>query len=74
MSTCSDKNQQREDNRRRFPYAAAILDDLRAEFGDGVKLIWAQENGAEIGRPISGEFCVLTPYQKASAIKKRIGR
>lgn len=58
----------------RFPFAASVLDDLREQFGTGVKLVWAAENGAEIGRPLSGDFCVLTPYQKASAIKKRVGR
>lgn len=58
----------------KFPYAATVIDDLRTEFGDGVKLIWAAENGAEIGRRISGEFCVLLTYQKASDIKKRMGK
>lgn len=40
----------KEKNRREFPYAAEIMDALRAEFGEGVKLIAARnEEGATIG-------------------------
>lgn len=42
--------QAREDNRAAFPFAASVVDELRAVFGDGVKLIYAAENGREIGK------------------------
>ena len=35
--------------RRLFPSVIAFADACRAEFGDGVKLVYAKENGREIG-------------------------
>ena len=35
--------------RRLFPSVIAFADECRAEFGDGVKLVYAEENGREIG-------------------------
>lgn len=73
MSICDeDRAKKAADNRRKFPFASRILDGLRTEFGEGVKLLWASENGAEIGRRISGKFCVLTPHESAARIKKRM--
>jgi hypothetical protein len=38
------------DNRARFPFAAAIADELKIVFGeDQVKLIWAREGDNEVG-------------------------
>lgn len=68
------QTQARDQNRRNFPFAAGILDDLRAEFGAGVKITWASENGAEIGQRLSGPFSVILPYETAASIKKRVGR
>ena len=39
----------REDVRRLFPEVVAFADAVRAEFGDGVKLVYAEENGRCIG-------------------------
>ena len=39
-----------DDNRAAFPETARIVDELRDIFGPGVKLIWDQENGREIGK------------------------
>lgn len=39
-----------EDNRKRFPETAKIVDEFRRVFGDGVKVKWAVENGRSIGR------------------------
>ena len=39
----------REKNRGDFPTAAAVVDELREEFGDGVKLSYAKENGRSVG-------------------------
>lgn len=36
--------------RRLFPSVIAFADACRAEFGDGVKLVYANENGREIGK------------------------
>lgn len=36
--------------RRLFPSVIDFADDCRAEFGDGVKLVYAKENGREIGK------------------------
>lgn len=36
--------------RRLFPKVIAFADACRAEFGDGVKLVYAKENGREIGK------------------------
>lgn len=47
-SPCSEEDAAAE-NRRNFPFAAATLDDFRAVFGPGVKLVNATENGKKIG-------------------------
>ncbi|AEJ02188.1 hypothetical protein Nit79A3_2416 [Nitrosomonas sp. Is79A3] len=36
--------------RRLFPSVIAFADHCRAVFGDGVKLVYAKENGREIGK------------------------
>ena len=40
-----------ERNRAAFPGVAQIVDDLRAQFGPGVKVLHAIEDGREIGKP-----------------------
>ena len=40
-----------ERNRAAFPDVAQIVDDFRAVFGPGVKVLYATENGREIGKP-----------------------
>lgn len=47
--------QQRNKNRAEFPNAAAILDEFRKHFGEGVKLVYAAENGKTIGKVNTGE-------------------
>jgi hypothetical protein len=37
------------DNRARMPTVAAIVDEFRAFLGNGGKVIYASENGHEIG-------------------------
>jgi hypothetical protein len=41
----------RDDNRAAFPGTAEAIDNLRAVFGPGVKLLHATENGRSIGKP-----------------------
>ena len=40
----------RQRNREQFPMTTKAVDTLRAKFGEDVRLIWAVENGLEIGR------------------------
>lgn len=40
---------ERDSNRAAFPATARIIDELREVFGPDVKLVWAEENGREIG-------------------------
>ncbi len=40
----------KDDVRKNFPTVVAFADQLRATFGDGVKLVYASENGVEIGK------------------------
>ena len=45
--------QQRASNRDAFPVTAGIMDEFKQAFGaDQVKLVYAIENGREIGNPI----------------------
>lgn len=52
MSKCepSKKESAAADNRSAFPATALIVDEFRAAFGDGVKLVYAEEGGKTIGR------------------------
>lgn len=63
----------RAQNRADFPFAAEKVDELRAVFGDGVKLLWASENGREIGRR-GAEGIVVVVGPSIEDIKKNIGR
>ena len=40
----------KDEVRRQFPTVVAFADECRAVFGDGVKLVYARENGREIGK------------------------
>lgn len=42
-------NVTREQVREMFPEVTAFADAIRVEFGDGVKLVYAEENGRCIG-------------------------
>lgn len=41
-----------EDNRRRMPNCARIIDEVRAIFGQDCKVLWAKEGDIEVGTPI----------------------
>lgn len=41
---------ERQSNRAAFPETASLVDELRDVFGPGVKLVWADENGRQIGQ------------------------
>lgn len=47
---------ERERNRERMPEIAAFVDAMRAAFGnDQVRVLWARENGYEVGKPTEGD-------------------
>ncbi len=55
MSRCEPKKTEiaRADNRSAFPATAAIVDKFRSAFGvDQVKLVYADEGGKTIGKPL----------------------
>ena len=40
----------KDEVRRLFPTVVSFADECRRVFGDGVKLVYAKENGREIGK------------------------
>ncbi len=48
------REEQARKNREMFPFAAQIVEELRAEFGPGVKLLYAEENGSSVGKKTEG--------------------
>lgn len=42
----------KDEVRRLFPTIIAFADEMRAVFGDGVKLVYAEENGYKMGKKI----------------------
>lgn len=40
----------KSDNRKNFPKCTAVIDALRAEFGNGIKVTYVEENGKSIGK------------------------
>lgn len=43
-------SEQAKRNREQFPELAKVMDEFRAVFGPGVKLICGEENGKKIGK------------------------
>ena len=39
-------------HREQFPATAAIVDEFRNAFGDGVKVTFAEESGRTVGKPL----------------------
>ena len=64
------KESARADNRSAFPATAAIVDMFRAEFGDGVKLVCAEEGGKKIGKfpPEPKRFITVDQWLKGSEL------
>ena len=42
----------KEENRARMPMVTAMVDEFRQEFGPGVRVTYAKENGIEVGTPM----------------------
>ena len=72
------RNLAADQNRAAFPFAAGVIDALRRQFGTGVRLVYAEENGATLGRKpdesrirsVSLRDCVLDTKPK----EKKRGR
>ena len=48
-----------EDNRKRMPNVARMVDEVKAVFGEGCKVLWAREGGYELGTPIDTSKLVV---------------
>ena len=49
----------RELLRERMPLVAKVVDEFRAEFGPGVKVLWAKEGDFEVGKiPLSKSIVI----------------
>ena len=58
-------------NRAKFPNAAMIVDMFRAVLGDGVKLVYAKENGRQIGNNAEPKGCLnVNQYLRLGQIGK----
>lgn len=58
-------------NRANFPYAAGVMDELRKQFGPGVRLVYAEENGQTLGRkPDDSKFINISGRDMVLNIKK----
>lgn len=55
--------------RSQMPLVADLVDRFRAEFGEGVKVLWAKENGMEVGVIPSGHS-ISIPYDPDFGITK----
>ena len=53
----------KNNNRANFPQTALIVDEFRKYFGSDVKLLYAKENGKEIGSKPVKEGSYLTADQ-----------
>lgn len=62
--------------RSQMPLVADLVDRFRAEFGEGVKVLWAKENGLEVGAIPGGHSISipLDPDFNKSKIKAKIKR
>lgn len=65
MSQAKNKS---AENRQRFPQAAERLDELRAEFGDEVRMTYVDENGCAAGKKLEGYFMSADQWFRLSAL------
>lgn len=61
-----------EDNRKRMPWVASIVDEFRKHFGQDVKVLYAKENGIEVGTlPDPSKYVVPNVYIEPEKPTKR---
>ncbi len=63
---------QRDKNRADFPNAASVLDEFKKHFGEGLKLVYAAENGKTIGNPNAGETGRFLSVDRYLALGKKL--
>lgn len=62
--------------RENFPKCVEFADECRAVFGDGVRMVYANEGGKEIGKQFAGdaEVCMadvdMTPMLTAEQLRR----
>lgn len=49
MGRSSDGKDEKDENRANFPTCAAFLDEMREIFGADTRMVWAEENGKQVG-------------------------
>ena len=69
--TDEERAQIKQQSRADFPHMAGVVDKYRAVFGEGTKLLWARENGKELGRRRQGTFVVASVPLPAKPEPKR---
>lgn len=60
----------KEENRSKMPTVAAFVDAVRAEFGD-CKVVYAKENGIELGKKPERGIIPFTPAAADGSAKTR---
>jgi hypothetical protein len=68
----SSKSDSANKNRKLMPNTARIVDWLRSELGEGVKVLYAEEGQYRVGKKIEGKLVV--PYFDTSEPPKKKGR
>ena len=72
----ADKKITAEYVRENFPACVAFADECRAVFGDGVKMVYANEGGQVIGKQFAGDddVCMadvdMTPMQTQDQLRR----
>jgi hypothetical protein len=63
------------ENRRNFPRCMVVAESFRAVFGDGVRMLYAEEDGKKIGKPAAdnGRWVTAGEWLAQSARMKRLG-
>lgn len=56
-----EQEEQRRRNREMFPEMSKVIDEFRAVFGEGCKVMYVKEGEREAGSPVEGEWVPITP-------------
>ena len=66
----SDLETKAQKNRKLMPHTAAMIDELRSEFGD-IKVLYAEEGDYRIGKPLDRSKLVKPVIQEGIPPKER---
>lgn len=56
-----EQDEQRRRNREMFPEMSKVIDEFRAVFGEGCKVMYVKEGEREAGSPLEGQWVPITP-------------